>query len=209
MNDIIIYGTGGLGRGVVDLIHEINKNGTRWNIIGFIDDNEKKVKVNGIDVLGTMECLKNTNQRLNVVLAIGAPEFKMKVYKELSILKNIYFPNLMHPSVEFSHHNTIGKGNIIGKGATLSTNIDIGDFNLIHYNCTIGHDVVLGNFNSIYPLTAISGFVNIEDNIVIGTNSSIIPNVLVGENSIIGAGSAIIKNVNSNSKVVGVPGKTL
>jgi len=207
---IIIYGTGGLGRGIVDLIDSINKYlEVHWDICGFVDDNETRSEINGLQVLGGSNYLLNYQKEINVVLAFGSPKVKEKIYNTLSFKKNIYFPNLIHPSVEISEHNQFGKGNIISKGVALSTNITISDFNLIHYNCSIGHDVSMGNYNSVFPLVALSGYDKLGNCVEIGTNTAAIPNISIEDNAIVGAGSTIIKNVRKNSRVVGVPGKEI
>lgn len=208
--NIIIYGTGGLGRGIVDLIHSINKHSSnKWNIFGFVDDNERRKEINGLKVLGGLNYLLDFQKDINVVLAFGSPKVKEKISKKLSTNTHIRFPNLIHPSVEFSSYNTIGRGNVISKGVSLSTNIVIGDFNLIHYNCSIGHDVSMGDYNSIFPLTALSGYVSLENSIEVGTNSAIIPSMTIGNHAVIGAGSTVIQHVRENTTVVGVPGRVI
>ena len=209
-NDIVIYGAGGLGRGIADLILSINKyNADKWNLIGFIDDYQDNTEINGLKLLGGIDYLLKYREKINVVLAFGSPEIKIKLYKELKPFKNFRFPNLIHPAVEYPSHFIIGEGNIVSKGVVFSSNIEVGNFNLIHYNCSIGHDVTIGNFNSIFPLSSLSGYVSISDSIQIGTNTSIIPSIKVDNNSIIGAGSTIINNIRKGSTVVGVPGKEI
>lgn len=59
MKDIVIIGTGGIGREVAWIIEEINNINSTWNIIGFIDDNSKtwEKEFNGYRVLGGIEAL--------------------------------------------------------------------------------------------------------------------------------------------------------
>jgi|SRR5690625_3315348 len=208
--NIVIYGTGGLGRGVVDLIESINNfSSSPFDILGFVDDSEKNIEVNGLRVFGDSNFLLNYPKDINVVLAFGSPNVKRKIYNVLSVNKNLHFPNLIHPDVDVSKFNLFGIGNIISKGVALSTNITINNFNLVHYNCSIGHDVSMGNYNSVFPLTALSGYDRLGDCVEIGTNTAVIPSISFGDNSIVGAGSTIIEDVCANTKVVGVPGKEI
>src|SRR5699024_6707538 len=163
--NIVIYGSGGLGRGLIDLINSINSSSVvKWNLLGFIDENEVN-EINGYRSLGDIKYLLNYTESLNVVLAFGNPSVKKKAYEELKQNVHLHFPNLIHPSVEISPYNKLGKGNIISKGVSLSTNIHINEFNLIHYNCSIGHDVLIGSYNSIFPLAAISGYTSLANGI--------------------------------------------
>src|SRR5699024_5257562 len=146
---------------------------------------------------------------INVVLALGSPKIKGNIYNVLSNNENIHFPNLIHPSVEISKQNQLGKVNIISKVAVLSTNISISKFNLIHFNCSIGHDISMGDFNTIFPLVALSGYDSLKNFVEIGTNTAVIPNISIGDNAVVGAGSTIIKDVMENSKVVGSPGREI
>src|SRR5699024_12598816 len=114
-----------------------------WDICGFVDDNASRSEVNGVQVLGGSNYLLNYRKEINVVLAFGSPRVKEKVYNTLSSKENIYVPNLIHPSLEVSEHNKLGKGNIISIGVALSTSITVSVVNLIHYVCYIGHDVSL------------------------------------------------------------------
>ncbi|WP_173915203.1 NeuD/PglB/VioB family sugar acetyltransferase [Halobacillus sp. Marseille-Q1614] len=208
-NEIYIYGSGGLGRGVLDLIYTINrKNGERWKMKGFLDDTNKG-NVNGYEVVGNIDSLLNMEKPVNVVLAFGNPRIKRILFEKLKYKDNIKFPNLIHPNVDVSPFNCFGQGNIISYGVALSTNINIKNFNLIHYNCSIGHDVVMGNFNSVFPLTALSGYVELGDEVEIGTNASIIPSKNIGSKTKIGAGSVVINSVPEGKKIVGVPGREI
>src|SRR5690625_4247915 len=99
LQNIIIFGAGGLGRGIVELIREINKGSLQWNILGFVDDSEEQRKMNDLKILGKSTILEDFKDNINVVLALGKPQLKKGVYKRLSLNKNICFPNIIHPTV--------------------------------------------------------------------------------------------------------------
>ncbi|OZU88235.1 hypothetical protein CIL03_11310 [Virgibacillus indicus] len=209
INNIIIYGSGGLGRGIIDLINSINKQTEEnWMLQGFVDDSDTG-QINGYEILGNIDYLLKFSKPVNIVLAFGNPHIKKDLFDKLSKNKNIIFPNLIHPNVYVSPYNVFGKGNIISSGVALSTNIQINDFNLIHYNCSIGHDVSMGNFNSVFPLTALSGYVELGDEIEIGTNAAVIPSKKIGNEARIGAGSVIVNDVQASKTIIGVPGKEI
>ena len=54
MKDLIIIGASGFGREVAWLVERINKINPTWNLLGFLDDNEKiqGKEINGYKVLG-------------------------------------------------------------------------------------------------------------------------------------------------------------
>ena len=38
MHDLVIYGAGGLGREVAEIVRRINERHRFWNLLGFLDD---------------------------------------------------------------------------------------------------------------------------------------------------------------------------
>lgn len=207
-NKLLIIGAGGLGRGVLELIHSINKVTYKYEVIGFVDDSPQGV-INGVKYFGTVYDLLQIDSEISVVIAIGNPNIKEDIYNKLKSKSNIEYPNLIHPNVEFSTYNKLGVGNIISANVAMSTNIKIGNFNLIHYNCTIGHDAEINDFNSIYPLSSILGYTKLANNIEVGANSTVLPEVRVDNNVRIGAGAVVNKDIPSNKTVVGVPAKII
>ncbi len=208
MNDIYIYGSGGLGRGVLELIENINTQKELWNIKGFLDDNESVwgAEINDQVVLGNYEYLAERGGSA-VVIAIADPGVKMKLVSTLKETCDVSFPNIIHPSVSLSRHNIVGEGNILSQGATLSVNIRLGNFNLLHLNCSIGHDARIENYVAVYPNASVAGYAILNNSVEIGSNASVIQKVNVGEGAIIGAGSVVIKDIPKSCTAVGVPAK--
>lgn len=208
MKDIVIIGSGGFGREVAWLIEDINKVNREWNIIGFVDDNEKikGTKINGYEVIGNVEWLKN--QELNVVNAIGDPIVKKKVMTRLEESGNTY-PVLIHPSVIYSDKTCFGEGSIICAGNIITVNIEIGKHVIINLDCTIGHDALLGDYTTVLPSVNISGFAKIGQCASIGTGSAIIQCITVGKNTVVGAGSVVVKDLPANCTAVGAPAKPI
>ncbi|MBU3220671.1 acetyltransferase [Clostridium algidicarnis] len=208
MKDIVIIGSGGFGREVAWLIEDINKVNGEWNIIGFVDDNEKikGTKINGYEVIGNVEWLKD--QDFNVVNAIGEPIVRKKVMTKLEKSKNTY-PVLIHPSVMYSDKTHFGEGSIICAGNIITVNIEVGKHVIINLDCTIGHDTLLGDYTTVLPSVNISGFARIEECVSIGTGTAIIQGITVGKNTIIGAGSVVVKDLPENCTAVGSPAKPI
>ena len=205
MNNIVIVGASGFGREVAWLI----ENSDKWNVKGFVDDNEdlEHKSVNDYPVLGTIDFLLNVNEKTNVVVAIGNPRIRKKIVERLQINKNISFPNIFDKDVIIDKTGTIGLGNIICKGSILSTNLEIGNFNHINLNCTVGHDVQFHDYITVYPGVNISGNVRINDCVEIGTGTKIIQGKEIVKETVIGAGSVVVKDIVENGTYIGVPAK--
>ena len=207
MNNIVIVGASGFGREVAWLI----ENSDKWNVKGFVDDNEdlEHKSVNDYPVLGTIDFLLNVNEKTNVVVAIGNPRIRKKIVERLQINKNISFPNIFDKDVIIDKTVTIGFGNIICKGSILTTNLEIGNFNHINLNCTVGHDVQFHDYITVYPGVNISGNVRINDCVEIGTGTKIIQGKEIVKERVIGAGSVVVKDIVENGTYIGVPAKQM
>ena len=203
MKDIYIIGASGFGREVAWLIEELDE----FNVIGFVDDNKEiqDKKINDIPVVGGISFLIDQKEETNVVIAIGNPTIRYKIYEQLKENKNIKFPNIIAKDVRLSNTNEMGMGNIICTQSILTVNITLGNFNHINLDCTVGHDVILHDFITVYPSVNISGNVEVGNYSELGTGTKIIQGKSVTENVIIGAGSVVIKDLIEKGTYVGSP----
>lgn len=203
MKDIYIIGASGFGREVAWLIEELDE----FNVIGFVDDNKEiqDKKINDIPVVGGISFLIDQKEETNVVIAIGNPTIRYKIYEQLKENKNIKFPNIIAKDVRLSNTNEMGMGNIICTQSILTVNITLGNFNHINLDCTVGHDVILHDFVTVYPSVNISGNVEVGNYSELGTGTKIIQGKSVTENVIIGAGSVVIKDLIEKGTYVGPP----
>jgi sugar O-acyltransferase (sialic acid O-acetyltransferase NeuD family) len=210
MKDLVIFGNGGFGREVQMLIEQINEVTPSWNILGYYDDDDTKVIINGLPYLGSYSDLKKVKKDLAVVFAIGNPEIKESLILGINSNK-IYYPTLIHPSVIHGRleYLKLGVGVVICAGCLLTTNIVIGDHVILNLACTVGHDTIIKDFCSFMPSVNISGDMIIERKVYIGTGAKLINGITIGENSTIGAGSVVVKDLPSNCVAVGSPARII
>lgn len=208
MEDIVIIGAGGFGHEVAWLIEEINEASQRWNLRGFIDDDDslQGKKIGKYEVIGKTESLLTKN--LNVVIAVANPFIRQKIYHQLKESKN-KFPKLIHPGVIRSDSVSYGKGVIVAAASVIPVDITLEDFVILDRQSNLGHGTRIESFSTLLPSTTISGNVLIESNVLIGTGTTIIQELSIGKNSIIGAGSTVIRDIPKNCTAVGVPAKPI
>ncbi len=209
IKDIAIIGAGGLGKETAVLIHQINQQSLKWNVVGFYDDAMPVgQKIAGHLVLGKVNELNNIDYPLHVMVAIGDPVVKKKVIDQLSN-RHLHFPILIHPSAIVGLNVNVGVGSLITAGCRLTVDIEIGRHVLLNLNTTVGHDVVVGDFSSIMPGVHLSGYVKIGESVLIGTGASVLQQISIGDHATVGAGAVVNKSVKENLTVAGVPARSI
>ena len=207
---IAIFGAGGFGRHILELLEYLHSLTGEYKFIGFFDDGLKKgTMVNGYPILGGRKELNEWGQDLSLVVAIGSAQLKKQIITSITNSR-INYPTIIHPNVVCGNNNVhIGKGCIICSGTTIVTNVNIGDFTILNMDCTVGHDVNIGNYSSFMPSVNVSGEVNIGEAFYAGTNSTIINQLNIGSDVTIGAGAVVVKDLPNKALAVGVPAKII
>jgi sugar O-acyltransferase (sialic acid O-acetyltransferase NeuD family) len=208
VQELVIYGAGGLGREVALMIEQINAEKKQWKVVGFCDDGiEKNTMIDSLPVIGNFEFLNTKTKRLSMALAIADPGTRKNIIAKITNT-NISFPVLVHPLANVgSAKNVISRGSIISAGAILTTNVNIGEFAFINLSATIGHDVSIGAFSALMPGVHVSGSVTIGERSLVGSGAVILQGISVGANVKIGAGAVVTKNIMDSTVVVGIPAR--
>lgn len=207
MRKIAIAGAGGFSKEIYLTISDVNKIENRWEFIGFFDDNIPKGKFfMDFEVLGTMNDLNQINEKIDVIIAAGKSHNIVSIVKKLDSDK-LNFPNLMHPSCQFLHFDSliIGVGNIIQPYCSLSASNRIGNYNVFNAGARVGHDTIIGNYNTFATSSLISGGVEIGDQNDFGMNSGILQYKKVGNGNVIAPMSVLFKSIKDNGHYLGVP----
>lgn len=209
MKSVYIYGCGGFGKEVLQIILDLAANNEEIRCKGFIVDSGLKPDhaIHGIPVYDDMNIISESDE---IVIAIGSPSDKAKVCNRILLQRpNIKFSTLVHPKAWLGRQVSIGAGSIVCAGALITTDIAIGAHVHINIGCTIGHDSVIGDFTTLNPCVNISGGAVLGHGCEIGTGGIVLPKIQIGDWSIIGAGSVVNRNLPDNITAVGVPAKPI
>ena len=204
-NDLIIIGAGNMG-GFLALNQNLFKE--KFNIIGFLDDDEAKLKkyFYGFQVLGKINDLRKY-KNMSVVVGISNPKIKNKIINTIG--KGYNFPNFISNNSWISNRVTIGKGVIIYPNVSINLESEIGDFVVINMNCALGHNTIINDYCSLAPGVNFAGFTYLEPLVDIGIGVCTIQNIKVGSGSVIGGQTMLIKNIPAEVTVVGNPGRII
>ncbi len=212
--NLIIYGSGGHGKVILNAIHDINtfnKEKDRIEpikLVGFLDDGATK-EVLGFPMLGGSKDVLRVKQEyedLHFIMAIGTNSVRKRIYYEL-IEQGLKPMTIIHPTACISEFAEIGKGTYIGPFAVIQVCAKVGDNIIINTRVTVEHDCIIEDHSQLCPSVTLSGTVIIKEGAFLGTNSCTRQNLIIGKNAVIGVGGAVVNDIPSNVTVVGVPAR--
>lgn len=199
---IVIYGCGGQGRSVVNVLRERNE----YAEIILVDANAQEDEV----ILG---CQTSNNYRLKekdkYIIAVGDNTKRDKLY---NLLADAGMGECISIISSFSHIGLeveIGKGSFVAPNAYVGPQVKIGENTIINTGSVIEHEVVIGKNAHMAPHTTVCGRTRIGDGVFCGAGSIIVDGITVCNNAIIGAGATVIEDIREMGTYVGVPARKL
>lgn len=205
MKDLYIVGAGGCGREVLQIVKDIHSvQGPRWNIVGFLDDKEMPLAGKDCDygVVGTIrDYVPGKNDVL--AMAVADPKGKRKL-AEMLLARGAVFENIIHPDASLKEFSTMGTGNVVYGGFSMSNNVQIGSFTTL-LSSLVGHDVQIGDYTTISAFCNITGYVKIGMGVFIGGSCAIAPHAVIEDDAYVGIGSVVLRRVKVGQKVFGNP----
>jgi sugar O-acyltransferase (sialic acid O-acetyltransferase NeuD family) len=192
--ELIVYGGGGHGKSLIDLIRVLE----RFTIAGIIDDGlSKGEQVMGVPVMGKAQDLPELRKQgihlaVNAVGGIGNIARRIEVFERLT-RAGFAFPALVHPTACVEPSAEIQSGVQIFPHAYVGSEVQVGFGTIVNTAAVVSHDCVLGDYVNIAPGTLLAGGVTIEEGVLIGMGVSVNLNVLIASGAMIG-NSAVIKS---------------
>lgn len=214
MNKLIIIGGYGNGTVVQSTVEDINEKGKKWEILGFLNDNETG-NINGVPVLGKInkyEIQKYLNDP-EVYFFYTLISVKLN-YKFLPKLLELGIPierfaTIIHPTAVVSKFAKIGFGVCIQPFVSVGPNVKIGNHIQIFALSLIGHGAILDDYSYIANNACIGADVHLKEGAYLGTNATTLEDISLGKWSITGIGTVVLKDVPDYAKVVGNPSRQI
>ena len=197
-NKLIIIGTGGHAKSILDVVELQNK----FDVVGFVDNNlEVGSKIFSYNVLGKDEelsrLIKTSDNALIAVGQIQNPDIRNDLY---IMLKDLDFklPSVISPRAHVSESAFIDEGTVVMHGAIVNAGAKIGANCIINSGAIIEHDAEIGKNCHISTGVIINGSARVGNSSFIGSGSVIRNNISIGERCIVGMGSKVLKDMVDN-----------
>jgi sugar O-acyltransferase (sialic acid O-acetyltransferase NeuD family) len=207
MEKLIIVGAGGFGREVLGYARDVQKIEPRWEIGGFLDDNNRALDNFNYNfpIIRSIQDYQPTENDV-FVMALGTPAEKLAV-ADILIKRGARFISLIHPKAWIGSNVTLGIGCVVCPYTVITCDIRIGDFVTINVYASIGHDSLIGDGCTLSSYASIAGAVKLGNGVYVGIHGCILNGTEIGDFAMIGAGSMVLKHVKPGATVIGVPAK--
>ena len=199
---LMIYGGGGHGKKLIDLIRVLGN----YQIAGIIDDgiplmNEdgSQNRVMDVPVLGGGSILPELARRglrlaANGIGGIANPELRVQLYRQMQE-HGFVFPSLIHPTAVVEPSSKISPGGQIFPLAYVGSEARLGFGVILNNSVVISHDCNIADYANISPGALIAGNVEVGERALIGMGVTINLGIKIGSNARIGNGATVKADV--------------
>lgn len=208
---VVIFGAGGLGREVAEVLRDAAAAGQPVAPLGFVVDGpyDAPATLHGLPVWRDVEAVLRGDPTASIILALGNPALRAETARRVEALVGQRFATLIHPRAWVGRTVTVGAGSVVFGFSSITTDATLGRHVLVNPGVTIAHDCRIGDFVSIGPGAALAGAVVVGDGAELGVGAKVMPRCEVGTRAFVGAGAVVIRNVEAGQTVVGVPARPL
>ena len=206
---LAIYGTGGSGRELYEIISITREWDGRWEEIVFIDDTRPEGEFLSCQMVPFDSfCKQFPADDVEVAIAIGEPAGRKKLYERVTGA-GYRLATIIHPTCALSPSAVFGQGVIVKDSVSISAGAVIKDNAYINGISMIGHDVVIGEHCQISSHVVVAGNTKVGPGVYIGISASVRDHIEIGENAIIAMGAVVMKSVHPGRTVMGNPAREI
>jgi len=203
---IVIFGAGGLGRMVLDIL----SLRPEWQPMAFLDSNRDKhhQTLDGLPIMGDLTAWTRLHAQgvRHATVAIGDNEQRIQVAEQLQAA-GATLTSAIHPLAMIATTARIGQHALIGARVTVCVHATVGEHCVLSPGCIVEHDNTLADGVFVAPAARFAGGVQIGSHARIGIGATVIPGRKIGAYAEVAPGSVVIRDVADGARVTGVPAR--
>lgn len=210
--DLVIVGSGGFGRETAQAVHDVNRRGGAWRLLGYVDDNPARygTVIDGTMVIGGRDEIKRLPDA-SVIVCTGRPGdyvSRMRIVDALGLPPERY-PTIVHPTAAVSASSSIGHGCVLLAHVALTAAVRVGNHVAIMPHVTLTHDDVIEDFATLASGVRLGGGVRVQRAAYLGAGALIRENRTIGGFSLVGMGAVVTHDVPACQVWAGIPARYL
>jgi sugar O-acyltransferase (sialic acid O-acetyltransferase NeuD family) len=193
---IIIYGGGGHGKALIDLIRILGI----YPIAGIVDDGLPAGSlIMGVPILGGSNILDKlikhgVHMAANAVGGIGNITSRITVFERL-INGGFSCPTLVHPTAFVESGAILAEGVQVMPHAYIGSEAQVGFGAIINTGAIVSHDCILGDYANLSPGAILAGEVSVGSATLVGMGVTVNLRVKIGAHSRIGNNATVKQDV--------------
>lgn len=208
MKNLLVIGSSGHARVVVDIIHAMRS----FQVVGLIDRYRRIGEaIMGYSILGAEEDLPIIVREYRVdgvAVAIGDNSVRAAVARRVhELCPELQFATLVHPKASVGGGAFLGEGTVMMAGAVVNSGARVGRHCILNTNSSLDHDSVLEDHASLAPQAMTGGACRIGEYSAIGMGAILVHGVQVGAHVVIGAGALVLKDIRPMVVAYGAPAR--
>lgn len=204
---LFIYGAGGAGGEVYDMVIRNSKFDGRYSEVYFVVDGAEEQVYNNTKVMDFSSCEKYAgNVGAEFIVAVGEPASRRVMYDKLK-REGYSVATLIDQTAIISPTSVVSEGCIVNAHAIVSSNTVIKENCMVMFDAIVGHHALVERDCVICPKATIGGRSMVGAQAFLGLGSSMLQGVNIGKGAIVGLGSMVFKDVDEGATVVGNPAR--
>ena len=205
---LAIYGTGGTGREVHEIVSAVDPARERWEELVFVDDVTDARELYGSRVMPFEELASLYGpDEVEFVIAVGEPASRELLFDRVAG-RGYGFATVVHPSAFVSPSARLGRGVFVKMQSIVSAEAVLEDNVFVQADVIVGHDVHVGRHTQISAYSHIAGNAELGERCYLGVRASVREECRMGDDVVLAMGAVVMeKRVPSRVLAMGNPAK--